>query len=207
MEKYLSETEKELLALIQYHRERIDKIEKQTGSIHPNDEQGLKMLDEAAELVAEQALRRKRLAEEKFNPITTTCPTCKTTIPRIPLFEKKDADGLAYDIFYCEACNMDYVNDLPNNGADQRKWFQRCLALIDRHIGDKEKLSPKEKENCRQMKESLREFERTHDAQQKAMQGVKDADDEIAKITIKFRDALLFAKNEGEWPDIPMGPT
>jgi len=205
MDKYLNEVEKELLALVNYHRKDYENTKLKQGGLHPDDIKILEELNNAVEFVNSIAKGRKEREQEKYQPIITQCPDCNVEKQRVPIYEQKNEHGYMTNIYQCAECNIEFTDGKPNNAKDQLHALEELINFIEKNKKDFNKIPAEMKKELAQFKIQYANFKQKCEAEEKSFKIFKQTEQELDKAIIQWRDYLLFAKVNKQWGNAPIG--
>jgi len=203
-EGYIKQDEKELFELILYHRQQYQNTKNRQGGLHPDDIEIMKILDQGNQLLITILEDRKNTVIAKQKPMLTNCPQCDIEKERKPIWEEKNEHDYICNKYKCDECNIEYLDDTPNNAKDQLIWLESILAVFEKH---KDTLSkdPEQVENIIQLKKQREKFIKACEAEEEALKNLQQAEQQRDKAIAGWRDYLLTAKIKQQWGNPPAG--
>jgi hypothetical protein len=145
LEKYYSETGKEIMSLVAFH-ERFIAAHKQNGIFDPNDNVMAKELIKIKELVRknaaakqDKAIRDKKYEEKMMDERTwVMCETCKVE-RRVEIIgeSRHKQNGWKGDRLKCTVCSSTFFSELPNNWKDKVDFFRWHTEYFRKLLDDK----------------------------------------------------------------------
>lgn len=205
LEKYLTKDEKELVALVYYHRKQYENAKQKQGGLCPTDHQIVELLSQADLLVAKIASQRISDEAEKNQAVLTTCPKCKTEKLRVPFGEKKSKEGYKCNRYRCNECTTIYTEDKPNNAKDQLKWLNSIKVLFEKNKKNLATLPSEQQQVFDQFQFQYEAFKKAYDTEGAASQIKNEAEQKLQESIIQWRDYLLLAKINNHFPDTLIG--
>lgn len=205
IEKYLNADEKELLSLTRYHLVQFDNKKKKQGKLQPEEIEIINHLFEIESMVLTIAGENKEILALKQIPTLTECPECEVEKVRKPIGEEKSEQGYMCNCYYCDKCEIEYLDYRPNNGKDQLSWTMDILQVLEKN---KEKLAsmPDEIKNyIIEMKKQYETLKNVCAVEEEAEIKFIQAMEKRHEVIVAHRDYLLACKIKNQWGSLPMG--
>ena len=205
----LTPDEAELLALINYHQNYYQNTKtKQEGLNSDEDIYIIEVFNQAQQMLQNISQTRKNEYQQqqlqKQIPKLVQCPQCKTQKINMPIGEAKSKQGYMCTNFYCNKCNIEFLEDAPNNPKDQVKYLETILSTFQKNKALVKK-NPQLNQVVAQLKAQTQSFKDAYKIELEAQKKVIETQQLQQQAIIQLRDYLLVAKIKNQSPNTPMG--
>ena len=211
--EYYSDTSREVLELIDYHKQSLLDAEK-SGNLDPEQKEKLQALDSIKHMVLEHVLKRKENKEKEaeverellIDRCKVLCPMCEVERAVKIIGEKKaKKPPVTLDVVKCVDCGHEFINETPNNWHDRIVFLDVIIGAFEfaiKNQGDR-KYSNAEIDEHLESIEQLRNMKKAQLELERTELDLKRALDDAEKAHEDIRDYLLMAKLKGmRWDDL-----